>query len=89
MEAKFIRAMLQVCDTKEDIETVFNVANIQSFEERCNYLKEDGIQYFDLPKDFETQYKTLSMMYAEPTSKDFRKKSIAGRLLREVVERYF
>jgi hypothetical protein len=89
MDAKFIRAMLEVCDTKEEIDFVFEDSNVESFEKRCNYLKENGVEYFDLPKDFKSQYEVLKMMYIQPTSKDFRKKSVAGKLLREVVERYF
>lgn len=55
--------MLEVCETLEEIDEVFNMAEYDLFSDRCLLLEEEGIKYFDLPEDTKARYEILKQMY--------------------------
>lgn len=85
MEKKYIVAMLDVCDTPEEIDEVFRLANEYDIPVRCSYLMEDGVRYFDLPSDEKNRYTILKQMWVEPTAKFYRKKKIARELISQIL----
>lgn len=74
METKFIIALLEACDTPEEVDWVFELAKIESFEVRCAYLKETDVTYFDIPNEPQAAYNTLKLMYTERHTKFMRVK---------------
>lgn len=72
---KFIKAMLDVCDTPGEIDEVFDLFEVDFLSERCEYLKEKEAKYFDLPEDSNNQYEILKMMYTEPHTKFSRERA--------------
>lgn len=84
MKDKFIKAMLEVCDSYEEIDEVFILANITSASKKIEFLKEDGVKYYDLPTDDSDRAEFLMQTYADPTSKHFRKTRKAKQLINEL-----
>lgn len=37
---KFIQALIDVCDNPDEVDEVFTLADVSSFEERCSFLTE-------------------------------------------------
>ena len=85
METKFINALLEVCDTPEEVDWVFELAKIESFRERCEYLKETDVTYFDIPNEPYAAYNTLKSMYTEKHTKFMRNK----RKVKDFIMNYF
>ena len=51
MKLKFIKALLEACETPDEIDEVFDMAEYDLFSDRCLLLEEKGARYFDLPED--------------------------------------
>lgn len=83
---KFIKAMLDVCDNPSEIDEVFDLFKIDSISDRCNFLKEEGVKYFDLPKDDNSQYEILKMMYTEPHTKSARERVKVKKFIKVYTE---
>ena len=77
--------MLDVCDTPEEIDEVFRLANEYSIPVRCSYLMESDAEYFDLPSDERSRYFILKQIWVEPDSKFRRKRKIAKEVLSQVL----
>ena len=85
MKDKFVKALLDVCDTPEEVDEVFNLANIDSFSERCDFLIEKGVKYFDLPTDKKIRYELLKQMYTNYHTKFERKKKVAKEVISQIL----
>lgn len=85
MKDKFIQALLDVCDTPDEVEEVFTLANISSFEERCNFLTEKSAKYFDLPTDPKIRYDFLKTIWTSSHSKFERKRKIAKEVISQIL----
>lgn len=51
MKLKFIKALLDACETPDEIDEVFDMAEYDLFSDHCSLLEEKGVKYFDLPED--------------------------------------
>lgn len=85
MDKKFINALLNACDTPEEVDWVFELAKIESLAERCDFLKETDVTYFDIPNEPKAAYNILKFMYTEQHTKLMRKK----RMVKEFIMNYF
>lgn len=85
MKDKFIQALLDVCDTPDEVEEVFTLANISSFEERSNFLIEKSAKYFDLPSDSKSKYEVLKVTWTEPHVKFERKRKTAKEVILQIL----
>ena len=74
MKDKFIQALLDVCDTSEEVDEVFTLSNISSFEERCNFLTEKSAKYFDLPSDGKIRYEFLKTIWGLALTQNLNEK---------------
>lgn len=81
MKEKFIRALLDACETVDEIDEVFDIAQENDIQKRCDFLIEKGVKYFDLPKDPEGLYEILKIMYVNVNSRFGRKRRAAKELL--------
>lgn len=82
---KFIQALVDVCDTPDEVDEVFTLADISSFEERCNFLTEKSAKYFDLPSDGKVRYDFLKTAWTSSHSKFERKRKIAKEVILQIL----
>lgn len=85
MKTKFIKAMLDSCESPEEIDEVFKIAECESFDDRCALLEEEGCKYFDVPKDSRSRYELLKKMYTNDSSRLYRRMKKAKVLINEVL----
>ena len=85
MKKKYIEALLDVCDTQEEIDEVFRMAKEYDILVRCSYLMESDVKYFDLPSNEKSKYLILKQMWVEPTAKFHRKRKIAKEVLSQIL----
>lgn len=85
MKDKFIQALIDVCDTPEEVDEVFTLADVSSFEERCSFLTEKSAKYFDLPTDPKIRYDFLKTTWTSSHSKFERKRKIAKEVILQIL----
>ncbi len=85
MKDKFIQALVDVCDTPEEVDEAFALAEVSSFEERCSFLTEKSAKYFDLPADPKVRYEVLKAIWTESHSKFERKRKIAKEVISQIL----
>ena len=85
MKLKFIKALLEACETPDEIDEVFNMAEYDLFSDRCSLLEEKGVKYFDLPEDTKARYEILKQMYVNDNARFYRKVKKAKAVLNEVL----
>lgn len=85
MKDKFIQALVDVCDNPEEVDEVFALAGISSFEEKCSFLTEKSAKYFDLPKDLKIRYEFLKTIWTNSHSKFERKRKIAKEVISQIL----
>ena len=73
MKLKFVKAMLEVCETPDEIDEVFDIAEYDTFPDRCALLIEKDCKYYDLPKESAAQYEVLKQMYTNSSARMHRK----------------
>lgn len=81
MKDKFVQALLEVCETTEEVDEVFDIANIIDKMEQYALLREEGVQYFDLPQDADSAVEVLKQMYVEPMARTMRERRKARKLI--------
>ena len=85
MKLKFIKALLEACETPEEIDEVFDMAEYDLFSDRCSLLEEEGVKYFDLSEDTKTRYEMLKQMYVNSSARAHRKIKKAKAIINEVL----
>ena len=82
---KFIQALIDVCDNPDEVDEVFTLADVSSFEERCSFLTEKSAKYFDLPTDPKIRYDFLKTIWTSSHSKFERKRKIAKEVISQIL----
>lgn len=85
MKDKFIQALIDVCDSPDEVDEVFTLADVSSFEERCSFLTEKSAKYFDLPTDPKIRYDFLKTTWTSSHSKFERKRKIAKEVILQIL----
>lgn len=85
MKDKFIQALIDVCDNPDEVDEVFTLADVSSFEERCSFLTEKSAKYFDLPTDPKIRYDFLKTTWTSSHSKFERKRKIAKEVILQIL----
>ncbi len=85
MKLKFVKALLEVCETPDEIDEVFDMAGYDMFTDRCALLIERDCKYFDLPKEPAAQYEALKIMYTNSSSRMHRKIQNAKDIINEAL----
>lgn len=85
MKLKFIKALLDACETPDEIDEVFDMAEYDLFSDRCLLLEEKGVKYFDLSADTKARYEMLKQMYVTDHARLCRKIKKAKAVINEVL----
>lgn len=62
MKLKFVNALLDECETLDEIDDVFDFAEYDLFSERCSLL-EEKVKCSNLPHDTRIRYGVLKQAY--------------------------
>lgn len=62
MKLKFVKALLEECETPDEIDDVFDSAEYDLFSERCALL-EEKVECSNLSQDTRARYEALKQAY--------------------------